>query len=93
MNFNGGDDHWLREPDDFSGTIPETGAGSNGYQIEGEINYAVAQNFAVGIGGRYWSMNAKGEAQFQDATSNGAPQVATFQTQRSQVFVQTTYRF
>ena len=93
MNFNGGNDHWLREPDDFSGTIPETGTGSNGYQVEGEIDYALAQNFAVGIGGRYWSMNAKGEAQFQEVTSNGAPQVATFQTQRTQVFVQTTYRF
>ena len=38
-------------------------------------------------------MNAKGDAQFQDVVVNGAPQVATFQTQRSQAFAQTTYRF
>jgi len=38
-------------------------------------------------------MNAKGYAQFQDVTPGAGPQVATFHTQRSQAFVQTTYRF
>ncbi|MGO8800215.1 MAG: outer membrane beta-barrel protein [Roseiarcus sp.] len=93
MSFSGGDDHWLREPVDFSGTIPESGSGSNGYQLEGELDYALSRDFTVGVGGRYWSMNAKGQAMFQNVTPNGAPQVATFQTQRSQIFVQTAYRF
>ena len=93
MSFSGGDDHWLREPVDFSGTIPETGAGSNGYQLEGELDYALSHDFTVGVGGRYWSMNAKGQALFQNVTPNGGPQVATFETQRAQVFVQTAYRF
>jgi len=93
MNFNGGDDHWLREPYDFSGTIPESGTGSNGYQVEGELDYALAHNFDIGIGGRYWSMNAKGHVLFQDVTPNGGPQVATFETQRAQAFVQTSYHF
>jgi opacity protein-like surface antigen len=93
MSFSGGNDHWLREPYDFTGTIPENGTGSNGYQVEGEIDYAVAQNFDIGIGGRYWSMNAKGHMQFQDVTPNGGAQVATFETQRAQAFVQTSYHF
>lgn len=93
MSFSGGNDHWLREPADFSGAIPETGSGSNGYQVEGELNYALSRNFDVGIGGRYWSMNAKGHALFQNVTSDGGPQVATFETQLAQVFVQSAYHF
>jgi opacity protein-like surface antigen len=93
IGFNGDNNHWLREPEDFVGAIPENGSGSNGYQLEAELNYALSRNFNVGIGGRYWSMNAKGQAQFQDATSDGGPQVATFRTQLSQVFVQSAYHF
>jgi opacity protein-like surface antigen len=93
MSFTGGDDHWLREPVDFSGTIPESGSGSNGYQLEGEIDYALSHDFTIGVGGRYWSMNAKGNVAFQNVTPNGGPQGASFFTQRAQVFVQTAYRF
>jgi opacity protein-like surface antigen len=93
IGFSGGNDHWLREPEDFSGTIPEVGSGSNGYQLEAELNYALSANFTVGIGGRYWSMNAKGHVLFQDASADGGPQVATFRTQLSQAFVQSAYHF
>jgi outer membrane protease len=93
MTFTGGNDHWLREPQDFTGTIPERGTGSNGFQAEAELNYALANNFSVGVGGRYWAMNAKGHALFQSVTSDGGAQVATFQTQRAQAFVQSAYHF
>lgn len=93
MSFNGGNDHWLRDVSDFSGTIPQSGTGSNGYQLEAEINYALSRNFDVGVGGRYWSMNARGHWLFQDVTADGGPQVATFSTQRAQAFVQTAYHF
>jgi opacity protein-like surface antigen/outer membrane protease len=93
MTFNGNNDHWLREPEDFSGAIPESGSGWNGFQAEGEINYALSSNFDVGIGGRYWAMNAKGHANFQAVTADGGPQVATFATQTAQGFVQSAYHF
>ena len=93
MSFNGGNDHWLREPQDFSGTIPESGSGSNGFQAEGELNYALSSNFDIGVGGRYWAMNAKGHMSFQNVSADGGSQVATFQTQRTQAFVQSAYHF
>lgn len=93
MGFSGDNDHWLREPEDFVGSIPESGSGSNGFQLEAELNYALSSNFDIGIGGRYWSMNAKGHVLFQDASPDGGPQVATFRTQLSQVFIQSAYHF
>jgi opacity protein-like surface antigen len=93
MIFTGGNDHWLRTPEDFSGTIPESADGSNGYQIEAEIDYAITRDFDIGFGGRYWAMNAKGHMLFQDATSNAGPQVATFHTDVGQVFLQSAYHF
>jgi opacity protein-like surface antigen len=93
MAFSGGNDHWLREPNDFTGTIPENGSGSDGFQAQAEINYALANNFDIGVGGRFWSMNAKGHVLFQDATPDGGSQVATFRTQRAQAFAQTAYHF
>jgi hypothetical protein len=77
MSFAGGNNHWLREPSDFNGTIPEKGTGFNGIQAEGEIDYALSPNFDVGAGARFWSFNAKGHVLFQDVTLGGEPQVAT----------------
>jgi opacity protein-like surface antigen len=93
MGFSGGNDHWLREPTDFSGTIPESGTGYNGIQAEGELDYALSDNFEIGAGARYWSMNAKGHVAFGSVTPDGGSQVATFTTQRVQAFVQSAYRF
>jgi opacity protein-like surface antigen len=93
IGFSGDNNHWLRTPEDFTGAIPSNGTGSNGYQLEAELNYALSNNFNIGIGGRYWSMSAKGHWLFQDATSDGGPQVATFRTQLSQLFIQSAYHF
>ncbi len=91
--FTGSNDHWLRMPTDFAGPIPESGIGHTGYQLEGEINYAVTRNFDIGVGARFWSMNATGKTEFQDAALPAGKQVATFETQRFQAFAQTSYRF
>jgi opacity protein-like surface antigen len=91
--FTASNDHWLRMPSDFQGAIPESGIGHTGYQLEGELNYAVTRNFDIGVGARFWSLNATGKSDFNEATPYGEKQVATFETQRFQAFAQTSYRF
>lgn len=85
--------HWLRTPYDFTGPIPANATGSNGYQLEGEAVYVVGPSLEVGLGARYWSMNAKGHVNFQFAAPGAGPQVATFSTQRATAYVETAYRF
>jgi hypothetical protein len=53
----------------------------------------ITPNFDIGAGVRYWSMSAKGHINFQDASAGGGPQVATFNSQRAQAFLQTGYHF
>jgi hypothetical protein len=63
----GSDAHWLRIgnfPGDFSGPIPEDGKGS-GFQLEGFIAYRVIDGVSVGIGGRYWHMQTRGQTHFE----------------------------
>lgn len=91
--FNGKNDHWLRMPTDFFGPLPETGVGHSGFQVEGQVNYALSPNFDIGVGARYWALSAKGQVQFEDAAPGGAAQVATFNTQRFQAFAQSSYHF
>jgi opacity protein-like surface antigen len=93
MLFSGQNTHFLRIPQDFSGPIPESGVGHNGYEVEAEVDYTISPALTVGFGARYWSLNAKGHVDFQDATFDGGPQVATFETQRFQGFAQTAYHF
>ena len=93
MSLSETNNHWLREPYDFSGPIPASATGSNGYQVEGEATYALSKNFAIGAGARYWSMNAKGTVNFQYVTNGGGPQVATFSSNRLQGFVESAYKF
>lgn len=93
ISFNGENDHYLRIPQDFSGPIPSTASGHLGYQLEGEVDYALSRNFSIGVGARYWSLEAKGDMNFQYATNDGGPQVATFSTQILQAFAQSSYRF
>jgi opacity protein-like surface antigen len=91
--FTASNDHWLRMPTDFQGAIPESGVGHTGYQLEGELNYALTRNFDIGVGARFWSLNATGKTDFNEANPFGGKQVATFETQRFQAFAQTSYKF
>ncbi|MDH4983857.1 outer membrane beta-barrel protein [Hyphomicrobium sp. D-2] len=59
VRFNGTDNHVRR-----SLISPEWGGGT-GTQIDLMLNYAVTEQFSVGVGGRYWSMWARdGRANF-----------------------------
>ncbi|HLW92856.1 MAG TPA: outer membrane beta-barrel protein [Roseiarcus sp.] len=93
MFFHGDNTHYLRIPQDFSGPVPEDATGYNGYQVEAEVDYTISPALTVGFGARYWSLNAKGHVEFQNAVIGGGPQVATFETQRLQAFAQTAYHF
>ena len=97
VEFSGTNDHWLRMPGDFASGIPENGSGSTSFEVEGRVDYTIAPNLDIGAGLRYWSLNANGHVNFQDVTSYAAPgasaQVAKFQTQQTQAFVETGYHF
>lgn len=64
----GSDAHWLwinpLVVGAFSGPIPEDGIGW-GYQLESVLSYRVNDFLSVGIGGRYWHMEATGLTHFE----------------------------
>ena len=65
--LNGADTHWLRigtAVGDFAGPIPEDGRGY-GYQVELLLSYQVTEYGSVGIGARYWHMQASGNSNFE----------------------------
>jgi len=93
VSFSETNYHWLRMPGDFSGPLPGAGTGATGFQLGATADYMITPNFDIGAGVRYWSMSAKGHINFQDASAGGGPQVATFNSQRAQAFLQTGYHF
>ena len=88
VKLKGADIHWLRLGVDFDGPTPETGHGT-GMQLEGVLTYNFNDYLSLGVGGRYWRMDAPhGTAHFEDSTINGGPQVEKFHTNRYGAFVQ-----
>jgi len=88
VKLNGADTHWLRLGIDFDGPTPETGHGT-GMQFEGVLSYNFNQYFSLGVGGRYWRMDAPhSTAHFEDSTLCCGPQAEKFQTNRYGAFVQ-----
>ena len=86
VEFNGTDDHLLRAL-----IIPESGTGT-GVQLESIFSYLIADQFSVGVGGRYWAMWTTKDA---IADYAGAPCPCATQpakTERYGVFVQVDYR-
>src|SRR5262249_23799821 len=83
--LDGQDSHLLRLL-----TTPELGTGS-GTQLEAIASYALSDSFSVGIGGRYWYMQAQGRANFM--APGGGPQPLTTKSERYGVFLQGTYTF
>ena len=75
----GADYHWLRIGSDFTGGIPEDGVGW-GYQLEAGLDYTLANRVTLGVGGRYWHMQARGHTHFEDVTTNGGPQRVDWST-------------
>ena len=86
VKMTGSDTHWLRL--DFSGPIPENAHGT-GMQFESMLTYYFDNNVSLGVGGRYWRMDApKGQAHFDAVTLLGGAQAIKFETNRYGAFVQ-----
>jgi hypothetical protein len=95
--LNGTDAHWLRigtDPGDFIGPVPEDGKGW-GYQLEAVLSYRVTDAINVGVGGRYWHMQASGLTHFEGRVVGFAasPQPVDWKTDSYGVFIQTGLRF
>jgi hypothetical protein len=86
--FSGTDNHLLRP--DLPEPIPEDGHGW-GYQLEALLSYQVDDAISVGVGGRYWHMQSRGNAHFEDF--GGSPQPLDFKTEHYGVFLQGSYHF
>jgi hypothetical protein len=84
------DTHVLRP--DLLGGIPESGHGS-GVQVEGIASYAFTDSFNVGVGVRYWYLQAHGSVDFGAAIPDALPQPVSFKTDRFGVFLQGSYTF
>jgi outer membrane protease len=68
VKLSGTDNHWLRmgtTVGDFTGGIPEDGKGW-GYQLEASVSYMLTRTASIGIGGRYWHMETKGNTHFEN---------------------------
>ncbi|MEL6064489.1 MULTISPECIES: omptin family outer membrane protease [unclassified Methylobacterium] len=82
---DGVDRHWLR-----SAINPGAEGGrGDGYVLEGIIAYDLTPSVSVGVGGRYWRMQAD-KAQTTFPLSSPSP--IRFETQRYGGFVQLSYR-
>ncbi|HEY6256506.1 MAG TPA: hypothetical protein VIY51_12010 [Xanthobacteraceae bacterium] len=97
--LTGLDTHWLRlggTPLAISGPIPEFGGGT-GFQIEAVLSYQLAERATVGLGGRYWFMETRGNADFERVIVGfPAPaelQPLNFSTTRYGGFAQGSYKF
>jgi hypothetical protein len=87
------DTHWLRT--DIFGPIAESGKNTGGVQLEAFAAYQVTDCWSIGIGARYWRMQASGIIALEDAENFifAAPQPGTFTTVRSGLFAQAAYKF
>ena len=85
--LTGTDNHLLR-PD--LNPFSEDGNGW-GYQLEATLTYPITDAFSVGVGGRYWHMQTKGNADFTD--SGGTTQPLDFKVDLYGVYLQGSYRF
>jgi hypothetical protein len=92
----GSDTHWLRvgnQPGDFGGPLPEDGKGW-GYQLDAFLSYRVYESLSVGVGARYWYMQARGFTHFENhiVGFTASPQVLEWKTQNFGVFLQASLK-
>jgi opacity protein-like surface antigen len=88
--FQGVDNHLERAGEGASTRSPEHGAGT-GVQIEGMLTYDLTQQFSIGAGARYWSMQVpQGLTNFFSG-GNYIPQ--RFEVEQASVFAQGSYKF
>lgn len=93
------DTHWLRTGTtvgSFSGPIPQSASGS-GFQLEALLAYQVWDCFNIGVGGRYWRLDAKSGTANLEQTIIGVTspvgQPINFTSERYGMFVQGSYKF
>ena len=92
------DTHWLRLGatfGSFSGPIPETASGT-GFQLEALLAYQVWDCFSVGLGGRYWRFDARGNADLEQmivGLTDPVSQPIEFVSERYGMFLQGSYKF
>jgi hypothetical protein len=77
----------------FSGPIPEDGIGW-GFQLEGLVSYRVTDQFSVGVGGRYWHMEATGSTHFEGRVVgfNALPQAVDWKLDNFGAFIQASVK-
>ncbi len=97
VRLSGTDSHWLRigtDVGDFSGPIPENGTGQ-GYQLEALLSYRVTESASVGVGARYWHMQANGLAHFEGLVvgENTGAQPVSWKTDVYGAFLQGSIKF
>lgn len=98
VQLSSADTHWLRLGStfgSFSGPIPETASGT-GFQIEALLAYQVWDCFSIGLGGRYWRFDARGNADLEQmivGVTNPVSQPIEFVSERYGVFLQGSYKF
>jgi len=86
------DTHWLRE--DIFHPVNEPATGS-GVQLEAFATYQFNPAFSVGVGARYWRLNAKGNIELEAAAdlAFAVPEPGTFTTERYGIYAQAAYKF
>jgi len=95
--LSGNDAHLLRigsAVGDFNGAIPDKGTGQ-GYQFEALLSYQLTPSFGIGIGGRYWHMQASGLSHFEGRVvgEDAVAQPVDWKTDIYGMFVQASYKF
>ncbi|MGY3582279.1 opacity protein-like surface antigen [Bradyrhizobium sp. USDA 4341] len=88
--FAGKDFHVLR-PDINGTSLDGTG---NGFMVESILSWQVMQGVSIGVGGRWWHIEADGDARFDALPgSSYAAQPIKIEQDRYGVFVQGAYKF
>jgi opacity protein-like surface antigen len=82
--LSGADTHWLRS--DITAPTRQSG-GVDGVQLEAALRYRFKDWLDVGVGGRYWQLNSRGNSLFQGAFGR-SQQDTKFSTERYGPFVQ-----
>ena len=81
------DNHWYRPA---INPIPEKGHGSQGYQLESTLSYAIDRQWNIGAGVRYLFLAAEGSMQFPGGIPSSQ---GKFESSRLTAFLQASYRF
>ncbi len=88
--FNGLDNHF-RDP---IALFPASSHGGQGVQFETLLSYYLTDRFAVGVGGRYWTMwTTNGQVGFFAGNQVGNPRFYRATVEQAGAFVQASYAF